>query len=514
MQPVLDTDGIRNADRHTIEDLGVPGMVLMENASTGVVEALRQEFPEARRVLVLCGSGNNGGDGLAASRHLLNGGHQVEVVVFAAPEKLTGDAAKNLELARAFGVPLTHVSGDDLEPTLERIRDSRVDVIVDAMLGTGLDRPLGGRLLTVAETINAVSTPVLAVDVPSGLNGASAEPPGTAVQAHLTTTFGALKVCHVLPPACHLCGQTAVVEIGIPPRITQAEAWGWWIEAEDAALWLPVRPVSGHKGTFGHLLIVAGAAGRAGAVSMAAHAAVVGGVGLVTAAVPAPAAPVVDGACREAMVHSLPAEDDGTVAGPEGLEIALEKKTAIAAGPGMGTGDGARRTLDWILETWNGPLLLDADAVNLLAGSPGRLAGREVPPVLTPHPGELARLLGRETAEVVADRAGAAGEAARLAEAVVVAKSYRTIIASPAGELWINPTGDAHLASGGAGDVLTGLIGGFLAQGLDPQRAAGLGTWLHGRAGELGADNRPAATPASELPEHIAEAWHELERPE
>jgi NAD(P)H-hydrate epimerase len=228
-------------------------------------------------------------------------------------------------------------------------------------------------------------------------------------------------------------------------------------------------------------------------------------------AVPRPAVPVVDGACLEAMTYAMAADDRGEMAGPKGLEDLVDRMTAIATGPGMGTGDGAAATLEWILDTWNGSLLLDADALNLLAGRPERLTGREQPPVLTPHPGELARLLGRTTEDVVSDRVSAAREAAKRAQAVVVAKGFRTVIADPDGEVFINPTGDAGLASGGSGDVLTGTIGSFLAQGLDPVRAAIVGCWLHGRAGEIGGEEWPAAVPASILPMLLAEAWRELE---
>jgi NAD(P)H-hydrate epimerase len=220
---------------------------------------------------------------------------------------------------------------------------------------------------------------------------------------------------------------------------------------------------------------------------------------------------VVDGACLEAMTHPLRTTEDGFIAGPEGLEGLIERMTAVAIGPGMGTGEGASQTLEWILDHWDGPLLLDADAINLLAGRPERSAGRGHPSVLTPHPGELARLLGRSTDEVVDDRVGAVREAAARAGAVVVGKGFRTVIADPDGEVWINPTGDDGLASGGSGDVLTGTIAGFLAQGLEPVRAAIVGCWLHGRAGELGGETYPAAVPAAELPKLVARAWRELE---
>jgi NAD(P)H-hydrate epimerase len=513
MLPVLDNDAMREADRHTIEELEVPSLTLMENAATGVVDALRDSFPTARRILVLCGPGNNGGDGLAAARLLAGGGLEVSVLLFASPEKLSLDAAQNYRLAESAGVPITLIEDEDLSALDAELVSSTPDLVVDSLLGTGLDRPLGGRLAEVVERIEGAEMPVVAVDVPTGLSGSSASLPGPVMPAELTVTFAALKLCHVLPPACVHCGEVAVVDIGIPEKFLERSSEIRWVESEDVGLLLPQRQVNAHKGSFGHLLLVAGAEGRGGAVAMAAQAAVVAGAGLVTMAVPRPTVSVVDGACLEAMTHPLAAGNDGSIAGPEGLEGLLERMTAIATGPGMGTGGGAAKTLEWTLDNWQGDLLLDADAINLLAGRPERLAGREHPPVLTPHPGELARFLGWTTREVVNGRVAAAREAAGRAQAVVVAKGFRTIIAAPDGEVFINPTGDSGLASGGSGDVLTGTIGAFLAQGLEPMRAALVGCWLHGRAGEIGGEAWPAAVPASVLPDLVAQAWLELEEP-
>ncbi len=510
MLPVLDNDAMRQADRHAIDDLGVPGLVLMENAATGVVDVLRERYADARRLLILCGGGNNGGDGLAAARHLANGGHQVEVLLLADPGKLTADAAQNLALARAFDVPVRVVEGGDLS-VLDAALGGGCDLVVDALLGTGIDRPLGGRLRTAAERVASSGVPVLAVDVPTGLSGSQPTEPGPVLDANVTVTFGALKVCHALPPACHRCGEVVVADIGIPPRVLEERCTLWWIERADVELLLPERARDAHKGSFGHLLLVAGSRGRGGAAALAARAAVVTGAGLVTMAVPQPAVAVVDGACLEAMTHPLTATDGGEVAGPEGLEAVLDKATVVAVGPGLGTGDGAAKTLRWILDRWRGPLVLDADAINLLGGRPEDLAQREIPPLLTPHPGELGRLLGKPVGEVVADRVGAAREAASRAQSVVVAKGFRTVIVDSHGEAWINPTGDAALASGGSGDVLTGTVAALLAQHLEPERAAIVGCWLHGRAGELGAAEYPAAVPAAALPDLIARAWCEIE---
>jgi NAD(P)H-hydrate epimerase len=511
MLSVLDNDEMRDADRHTIEDLGVPSLTLMENAASGVVDALRESFPAARRILLLCGRGNNGGDGLAAARLLVSGGLEASALLFADPEDLSPDAAENYRLAESAGVPITVIESEDLGALDAELLPTPPDIVVDSLLGTGLDRPLGGRLAEVVERINGAGVRVVAVDVPTGLSGSSASVPGSVMSAELTVTFAALKLCHVLPPACVHCGEVAVVDIGIPEIVLERSSDIRWIESQDIALLLPERHVMTHKGSFGHLLLVAGAEGRGGAAAMAGQAAVVAGAGLVTMAVPKPAVPVVDGSCLEAMTHPLAADDDGAVAGPEGLEGLLGRMTTIATGPGMGTGTGAAETLEWILDHWKGALLLDADAINLLGGRPERLAKREHTPVLTPHPGELARLLGQPTEEIVNDRVATARDAAARAQAVVVAKGFRTVIASPDGEVFINPTGDASLASGGSGDVLTGTIGAFLAQGLDPMRAALIGCWLHGRAGEIGGETWPAAVPASVLPQLVARAWLEFE---
>jgi NAD(P)H-hydrate epimerase len=513
MLPVLDNDAMRESDRHTIEDLGVPGIVLMENAATGVVDAFRESFPDARRVLVVCGPGNNGGDGLAAARHLANGGHEVAVLLFGDPARLSVDAETNYRLAVAFQVPLQIIDGDDLEILASELDDHPPDVVVDALLGTGLDRPLGGRFEAAARMIEASDIPVIAVDVPTGLSGSRPDVFGTVLGADLTVTFGALKICHAVPPASLCCGAVAVVDIGIPPNTLERNCSLWWPEVDDIGLLMPYRPADSHKGTFGHLAIVAGAEGRGGAVAMAARAAVVAGAGLVTMAVPKPLVPVVDASCLEAMTLALQATAGGEIASTEGIEPVLERINALAVGPGMGIGDGARAALDWLLDHWHGPLVLDADAINLLSGRPERLVGRDQQPVLTPHPGELARLLGDTTEKVSADRLAAAREAASRAQSVVVAKGHRTLIAEPGGEVWINPTGGASLATGGSGDVLTGTIAALLAQGLEPTRAAISGCWLHGRAGELGGRDYPAAVPASELPTYLAQAWRELEAP-
>ncbi len=277
MLPVLDNESMREADRHTIEDLGIPGLELMENAAAGVVDALRDSYPEVRRILILCGPGNNGGDGLAAARLLVGGGLEAKVLLFADPANLSPDAAENFHQAERTGVPIAVVEAEDLSALDSELEHHAPDLVVDALLGTGIDRPLGGRLAEVVRRVEEAALSAVAVDVPTGLSGSSARVAGPVMPAELTVTFAALKRCHVLPPACLHCGEVAVVDIGIPRTVLESGSKLGWVEAADAALLLPHRQPTSHKGGFGHLLVVAGAEGRGGAVAMAAQAAVVAG---------------------------------------------------------------------------------------------------------------------------------------------------------------------------------------------------------------------------------------------
>jgi ADP-dependent NAD(P)H-hydrate dehydratase / NAD(P)H-hydrate epimerase len=510
MIPVVDSLGMREADRVTIERLGLPSLVLMESAAAAVTEVVVVRFPEAERVTIVCGPGNNGGDGLAVARQLRCRGFDAEVALVATRRSLSGDAAVQLKLARNFGVPI-HDCTTNTEACLDRLCGD-ADVVVDALFGTGLDRPLTGRWARAVRAINAAGVPVVAVDIPSGLQGSFAGVPEDAVEAAVTVTFAVPKIAHVLPPACWRCGEVAVADIGIPPWVVERGVKLALLEAEDVRGWLPSRPRDSHKGRFGHLLVVAGREGRAGAAALAARAAVVLGSGLVTVATVRAAVRPIQSLVPEAMVDPLPADENGVATG-EGIEASLAKATAVAVGPGLGLGDGPRKLLATILEKWRGPLLLDADALSLLAGRLGKLRGRDVPAVLTPHPAELGRLLGISTEEVTGDRLGAALAAARKGAAVVLAKGSRTVIAGGQGWSLINPTGTPGLASGGAGDVLTGAVGAFLAQRVPPKEAAAAGAWLHGRAAELAGERYTGAVPAGVVARQLARAEAELRRP-
>lgn len=509
---VLSTEAMQQVDRRAIEELGIPGMVLMENAAVGVADALGERFPEATTVVVLCGPGNNGGDGLALARHLESRGYRYRIYLLVRRSMPKGDAGSQLAILEKAGIPVTTVGPDDsLEPVLTTCLAA--DVVVDALFGTGLSRPLEGHFGELVVALGHRAPPILAVDLPSGLDGGRGEPPGPHLRARLTVTFAAPKVAHVLPPASEAIGELVVTDLGIPPRLVE-EAPGdlHLLTAADLAPSFVPRSPDSHKGTYGHGLLVAGGPGKAGAAILGARAAVRGGAGLVTVAVPEPLLATVDGGSLESMTLSLRADDVGAVAAAafDGLAAAIEGKTALAIGPGLGLADDTVALIRRLAAETTLPLVLDADALNAHVGHLDALAGRGGPTVLTPHPGEAARLLGQSSAEIQADRLAAARRLAAESGSLVVLKGHRSLIADPEGGVWINPTGNPGMASGGSGDVLTGLLLALLAQGWDPLVACQLGVWLHGRAGDLAlVEGAPEALCAGDLVDHLGAAFAE-----
>jgi NAD(P)H-hydrate epimerase len=496
---ILTAEAMREVDRRAIEELGIPGMVLMENAALGVVDAIGENYPEASSAALFCGPGNNGGDGLAIARHLAVRGYEVRICLAAGGRELAGDAGTQLAICRAMGLPVEEVAeGGDLGPVFEAA--GGCDLIVDALFGTGLGRALTGTFAALVEGMNELPRPRVAVDLPSGLDASRAEPLGPHVRADLTVTFAALKVAHVLPPAAAACGGLAVADLGIPHDLLEENRAGepglhLLVEEELAALLQPRDP-EGHKGTYGHALLAGGAPGKAGAVILGARAAVRVGTGLVTAAVPAPIRDVVDLGSVESMTLGLPADGLGSLDESAAAQVlaAAEGKDALALGPGLGLEAGTVEAVRRIVRECTLPLVLDADGLNAFADRAEEIAGRPdgALTVLTPHPGELARLLGGSAADIQKDRLAAVRQAAARTRAIVVLKGHRTLVATPEGEVHINPTGNPGMATGGSGDVLTGMIAGLLAQGAagagpDGLDAVLLAVYLHGLAGDLAA---------------------------
>ncbi len=487
---ILTAEAMREVDRTAIEELGIPSLVLMENAAIGVVDAIGEIYEDAESAAIFCGPGNNGGGGLAIARHLAVRGYDVEIFLAAGKRGMRGDAEVQLGICRRQGLSIQDIiTEDDVVEALEQARE--MDVIVDALFGIGLSSPLEGVLADLVEGLNDLPLPRISVDLPSGLHGSRPEPLGPHIRADLTVTFAAPKLAHVLPPASDAVGELVVADLGIPTELVEgAEEEGGALHllvGEELAELLPERNPDTHKGDYGHVLIVAGSPGKAGAAILAARAAVRSGAGLVTVAVPEPIVNIVDLGSIESMTLSLPAGGLGQLpsAAADRVLDAADGKAVLAMGPGLGQDDETAETIRRIALEVPLPLVLDADGINAFEGRAGELAEREYETVLTPHPGELGRLLGITTAEVQADRIGSARRAASETGAVVVLKGYRTLVATPEGELHINPTGNPGMASGGTGDVLTGLIAGLLAQDLDALDAARLGVYLHGAAGDL-----------------------------
>ena len=475
---VLSAAEMREVDRRTIER-GSPGIVLMENAGHRVVEFLAERFAplSAQRVVVLCGKGNNGGDGMVVARQLFTRfrPQALQVVLMAAPEELKGDAAANYRMLEACGCPvLREIPAESRNATL----------VVDALLGTGVSGPATGKMLEGIREANGgfLLAKVVAVDLPSGMPTDTGEPVGEYARADYTVTFTAPKPAQVLPPNCDHIGELIVGSIGSPPELYR-DARLSVIEPEMFRALLAPRPPSGHKGTFGHVLVVAGSCGKTGAAAMTGISALRAGAGLVTVASAASAIPVIASHAAELMTEPLEETASGGIARNANLASVADGKTVIAMGPGLGREPDIEALVAVALEGFEQPIVLDADAlVERAAGAPGRVR------ILTPHPGEMARLTGKSTTDIQKDRVCAARSFATERGVTLVLKGERTVIAFPDGRAWINPTGTPALGTGGSGDVLTGLIAGFLAQfPTQPDEAVAAAVYLHGLAGEIGA---------------------------
>lgn len=511
---LITAEEMQTIDRQAIEDLGIPGVVLMENAGRAASESFCRELTELfpGPVLVMAGKGNNGGDGYVMARILADQGWQVETIVLGAPEDIHGDAGTMLDILVKLGSPV-HFAGEAREL---RSRFSAVgpEIIIDALLGTGLRSSVRGLYAEAIEIINSAGVRVLSVDIPSGVSGSTGQICGVAVKADLTVTFDHGKIGHGTDPGAGFCGYLDVVDIGIPLRgRSEPESEVWLTEVDEALEWLPERPERGHKGSFGHLLLISGSTGKSGAAALAGLSAVRSGCGLVTVGAPASIHEILEVKLTEAMTFPLNDRNGqlGLDAQPQITRL-LEGKGALALGPGLGQSAELVDLVAWLVQDTELPLVIDADGLNLLAGQLSFLQQRQGPvPVLTPHPGEMARLCGRSVAEVEADRFQLTREFARQHQVVLLLKGPRTLIAAPDGRMRINATGNVGLASGGSGDVLTGVIGGLLAQGVDSFDAAALGAWLHGRAADLVAMAQGVAgMAASDLLSHLALARREL----
>ncbi|UCE82724.1 MAG: NAD(P)H-hydrate dehydratase [Deltaproteobacteria bacterium] len=475
-------------DRIAIEVLGIPGVVLMENAGRGATEVMWRYFPDmgGKRVAVLAGGGNNGGDGFVIARHLWQ--QRVNVVVYCLKKlgSYQGDARSNLEIIQKLDLVVEEVTESaGIKKLRRKLADA--DLIVDSILGTGLNAPVRGFYRKVIDLVNQLGRPVVAVDLPSGLNASSGQPLGTCIQATVTATLGLPKVGLLVTPGCSFVGHLEVVDIGLPRSVIEIEdAPRIWLEASDLASLIRPRSIDSHKGSFGHVLIVGGSVGKTGAGAMAGLGAARAGAGLVTLAVPASLHGLMEVKLTEVMTEPLAETAEQTVAREAlpRIQTLLEGKQALALGPGLSEHKETIQVVLELIESSSCPLVLDADAVNGLAGHLEVLTRAGAPVILTPHPGEMGRLLERSAAEIQNDRLAVVQSFSEKYGVTLVLKGARTLICSSGGRLAINSSGNPGLASGGTGDVLTGLIAGFLAQGLSSFDAACLGVYCHGKAAD------------------------------
>ena len=511
---VLNAAQMREADRRTIEEIGIASLVLMENAGRQVVAAMEAVHGDLQehQVAVLCGRGNNGGDGFVVARTLLQRGVDVSVFVIGSIADVRGDARINLEILGRLGLSTVEVADSQAwELHFSEIADSTL--IVDAMFGTGLNAPLTGLLETVVADVNGSGIPVVAIDLPSGLSADTHEPIGDSIVAGTTVTLGAPKLALVLPPAETRAGDIVIADIGIPQEILESVD-GPRVElltrTATRAMLEPRNPDT-HKGDYGRVLLVAGSRGKTGAAHLAAMGALRAGAGLVTVATPSNCLAIVASMGPEYMTEPLDENPDGL--DPDSVEALLETTADVmVVGPGLGQGSGTRSFIHALVDRATVPLVIDADGLNAFTGQPERLAGREGRDVIiTPHPGEMARLVGTSIEEVQANRLDVARTFASTHHVYVVLKGHRTLIATPDGTVYINPTGNPGMATGGTGDVLAGMIGATLAQLLDAEAACKLAVYLHGMAGDLAqADEGEVSMVAGDVAAHISDAILEL----
>jgi len=492
---ILTAAQMQRIDRLTTERYGVPSLTLMENAGRGFVEFLMERFSPLgeHRIVILCGRGNNGGDGMVVARLLRDQGLKPRVLLLANPSGLKGDAAINWGRLEASGAPEVVEDSAAWQRLKPGLQDATL--LVDALFGTGLTKPLEGFFAEVVRDVNAAFpiAHIVAVDLPSGISADTGDLIGECVRADASVTFTAPKVAHVFPPACERVGEWVVKAIGTP---TEALANDPELQLnltcrEDLAWLTHPRRADAHKGNFGHVLILAGSIGKTGAAAMAAKAALRAGAGLVTVATAKSALPIIASLGMEFMTEPLPETAAGTISlralDDRRLDQLVEGKSVLAVGPGIGTDPETAEFVRTVVNQYDAPVVLDADGLTAFAGCMGSLRGGSRVRVLTPHPGEMARLTGQKTAEILVRRVEIAREFAREHRVTLVLKGFRTLTAAPDGQVWVNPTGNPGMASGGTGDVLTGLIAGLLAQ--YPARpvtdVVAAAVYLHGLAGDL-----------------------------
>jgi hydroxyethylthiazole kinase-like uncharacterized protein yjeF len=509
VKPVLTREQMRAFDRDAIEAGRVPSLVLMENAGRGATEVLVQMLAGTpggvarARVVVVCGSGNNGGDGLVVARRLLTLGSRPRVVLCASRQRLKGDALANADAYLGLGGNLVEATDEGALAPVDQELDA-ADLIVDALLGTGLDRDVSGLLAAVIHRINEAAAPVVALDIPSGLDANTGSVLGVAVRCAATVTFAQLKCGLLSTVAAAHAGRLHVVDIGVPPeRVERVGSRAWLVEESDVRRWLAPRPLTAHKGSAGRVVAFAGSLGKTGAALLVSRGALRAGAGLVTIAALPVVADVIEARVLEEMTARLDPENEG-----QSLDRVLANVAAVAIGPGLGLDAWARRVVERVVLQHDGPVVVDADALTLFADRATQLATAAGPRLLTPHPGEMARLLGTDVDAIERDRFAAVERSCELTGAVVLLKGPHTIVGTPDLPPVVVSSAAPALATGGAGDVLTGICS-AMACHLPLREAAIVGAYLHGRAAvswmEAGSDRGLLAREIAErIPAEVA----------
>ena len=479
---------MQQMDKETIRRVGIPGRILMENAGAGAFRFMGRVFPDlaGQSVGVVAGRGNNGGDGFVMARYLSEQCVSVKVYLLCEKDRLQGDAKANFDLLTPLGIPVVELPDVQVFKK-HKAAMRRHDTWVDSIFGTGLNSDVKGHYKAVITFLNALKKPVFSVDIPSGLNADNGQVCGVCIKAHATATFAFPKIGHVIYPGATYAGKLDIIDIGIPGLVADKICPRQFILDESMLKdVLQERDPNTHKGKTGHLLTIAGSPGKSGAAVMTATSAMRAGAGLVTLGVPKSLNLVLESQVTEVMTYALPETTDHMLdtVGVDALQELLMGKSCLAVGPGIGTREETRQLLLQLLDEIAIPVVIDADGLNMLSETPEILRSFNIPVILTPHPGEMGRLCGVSAAVVQEDRMGLARHLATSYDVHVVLKGARTVMAHPDGRVYVNLTGNSGMASGGMGDVLTGIIAGFVTQGYAPEDAIHLGVFLHGAAAD------------------------------
>ena len=491
---LVTADQMQDMDRMAIKSFGIPGLVLMENAGRGAFNMLLKKFTDiqTKKIAVMAGRGNNGGDGFVIARYLMEKGIFVTAFLLSSKNRVTGDAKVNMELfqklcTRSHTCSIIEIPDADTFKR-QKTRILHHDLFIDAVLGTGLNSDVRGFFRDAIELINSSGKPIFSIDIPSGLHSDTGQPLGVAVKADATATFAFAKAGHILYPGNSYTGDLEVVDIGIPKYIAQEKNIQLsLIEKNEIAAFFPPREFQSHKGRFGHLLVVAGSVGKTGAASLCANAAMRCGTGLVALGVAKSLNKSIEPQVIEPMTHPLPENPKGILSDNCFNEIftLLKGKQALAIGPGLGTHKSTKKLVNTLIQKSELPLIIDADGINCIAENPEILLEKKAPAILTPHPGEMARLCKLAPSDIQADRVGIASKFAKNYNIILVLKGARTVVSLPDGRSCICPTGNPGMASGGMGDVLTGMIAGFCAQGFSQENASLAGVYIHGMCADI-----------------------------